>query len=654
MGIRSKFLIVLIFFSVIPLLVFYLMNQKLFTKLGDDIFQIATVLLLQTTAKELQDSADNYTRNLNREITNIVRHVENYRDDVEITMEKIETKSQKENRQVLEQIARQMPQIFRKIQDFRNDIVSIKYFSKSGFTHTYPISESNRAKSNPFREDVSSEIDRSNIPLWDLPSVHRSDTSEIQYVSVGLPVHSSSGLILGYVTLDFDVIRLLNTIRPSSRWAEYKESLLLEMGSFQKVQKDFPLVIGVRSPRSGKTEWKAEMLPLKITPSIEEETTAIFKGMHYGEAGYVSLPYEGEPSIWAYSKTDFGLGILNTLPEREALYRIARHPGRLSKWLTLDSLIIVSVVVVIMVIIVAYRSRRMLEPFFTMISAFKSVAAGNFLTKLEFDIRDERQMIADAFNNMTVQLEDGMRMRQGLEVAKEVQQNFFPKIDPYMSDLDIAIRMSYCEETGGDHIDVLKGTEGKVCIVVGDVTGHGIGAALHVATLRALIRGRYKVDCDLASVITSVNSELTIDMGDSGRFVTLFILEINPISRKFRWVRAGHDPAWLYCKANGNIVSLSGPGIILGVDSEFIYSENYSDQLESGDVIIIGTDGIWETCDPKGNQFGKMRLEQIVSETSHKTASDICDSLISAVDNFRKGQNQEDDVSIVVIKTPEY
>lgn len=102
-----------------------------------------------------------------------------------------------------------------------------------------------------------------------------------------------------------------------------------------------------------------------------------------------------------------------------------------------------------MVIIAAYRSRRMLAPFSSMVSVFRRLSAGDFSTKLEFIIRDERQMVADAFNDMTLQLKDGMRMRQGLEVAKEVQHNFFPEVDPGISDLDIAAGMSYCEETGG-------------------------------------------------------------------------------------------------------------------------------------------------------------------------------------------------------------
>jgi sigma-B regulation protein RsbU (phosphoserine phosphatase) len=261
-------------------------------------------------------------------------------------------------------------------------------------------------------------------------------------------------------------------------------------------------------------------------------------------------------------------------------------------------------------------------------------------------------MVADAFNNMTRQLEDGIRMRQGLEVAKEVQHNFFPEIDPNISDLDIGVKISYCEETGGDYVDVLYGKGGRVCIVVGDVTGHGVGAALLMATVRALIRGNYEVEDDLSQVITSVNFKLTADMRDSGRFVTLFIIEIDPSSLKLRWVRAGHDPAWLFRNADSSIISLSGQGIALGVFNDQVYSESYRGQLESGDVILIGTDGIWETSSPDGTEFGKHNLERILLENSKRNASEICNAVIDSVNRFRGTQHQEDDVSIAAIKIP--
>jgi sigma-B regulation protein RsbU (phosphoserine phosphatase) len=381
-----------------------------------------------------------------------------------------------------------------------------------------------------------------------------------------------------------------------------------------------------------------------------DKIKALFRGLQYGELGYVSLPYEGEPAIWAFADVDKGLGIVNILPEREILYRIIRHPGRLSRWLTLDNLLAAAAVVLFMVIVATHRSRRMLDPFFSLVSAFRRVSKGDFSTRLVFKAKDERQMVADAFNSMVLQLEEGIRVHQALEIAKEVQQNFFPEMDPNIPGLDVAARIQYCEETGGDYIDMLGKEEGRIGIVVGDVSDHGIGAALLMATVRALVRGHYQTTNDLVQVMNAVNFNLTADMGNTGRFVTLFFLEIDRLSRRLKWIRAGHDPAWLFSAGDGSMTTLGGPGIALGVNSEFSYSENLRDQFDLGDIILIGTDGIWETTSPDGTLFGKRRMEKTVSENAHKPAAEICDAVMASVNRFRDDEKLKDDVSIVVIK----
>lgn len=653
MGLRFKFIIILIIFSVFPLIIFFLINQKLLEKLGDETYKIAEVVLLQSTAKELQESADNYTRNLNRELSHIIELLQSFQDDLDITLSQSETISVSNGTQMIQnQIAQLLPIYYGKMVVSHKELVSIKFFSRAGFNLSFPEKRNSSPINNLFQDVASSSP---NKPLWGLPEMYQIDGLIKQHVTVGLPVHYNNGSILGYISAEIDIIKLLEAIRPSSQWSPYMQSLLSVVEAHQKTEDTFPLVIGRRNPLSEKGKWKTETFLFNFDPEFENEKMALFHGLQYVKEGYVSMPFMGEVSVWAYSKTETevgGLGIINILPEREALYQITSHRGRLSRWLSLDSLLIVSAVVLIMVIIAAYRSRLMLAPFFSLVSAFERLSAGDFSTKLNFKIRDERQMVADAFNNMTLQLEDGIRMRQGLEVAKEVQHNFFPEIDPNISDLDIGVKISYCEETGGDYVDVLYGKEGRVCIVVGDVTGHGVGAALLMATVRAFIRGNYEVKDDLSQVITSVNFKLTMDMRDSGRFVTLFIIEIDPISLKMRWVRAGHDPAWLFRNADSSIISISGQGIALGVVNDLVYSESYLDQLESGDVILIGTDGIWETSGPDGTEFGKHNLERILLENSKRNASEICNEVIDAVNRFRGTQHQEDDVSVAAIKIP--
>jgi sigma-B regulation protein RsbU (phosphoserine phosphatase) len=238
-------------------------------------------------------------------------------------------------------------------------------------------------------------------------------------------------------------------------------------------------------------------------------------------------------------------------------------------------------------------------------------------------------------------------------VAKEVQQNLLPQEIPNLRGFDIAAKSVYCDETGGDYFDFFP-CEDEDCarfgIVVGDVTGHGVGAALLMATARALIRGLVTRPENLAESLTQVNSLLAADVRDSGRFISLFFLMIEEGSGAISWVRAGHDPAILYDPATDTVEELMGPGMVLGVEEDYSY-EHVDKTIETdGTIILIGTDGIWETHNGEGEMFGKDRLSQIIRKNNHKSAGVIQDAVLEAVRDFRGDTEQEDDITIVVIK----
>ncbi|MCG6929920.1 MAG: SpoIIE family protein phosphatase [Desulfofustis sp.] len=648
MGIRSKFLLILVIFSVVPLLGYYLINQRLFEKFGNEIFQIATVLLLQTTAKELQVASDNYRVNLDREFSVLERHLHRSRDTIEARASQAGISSSEGEHGLRLLLSKQLPFLFEQLRHYRDDVVSLHFCSMDGeIIESYPDPAVSRTMAQPITETLftdSSEI------VWIVGDAAVEEPAEALVVTLGQQVVNENGNSLGIISMSVDIMALLEQVKPVSSWAQYTHSLLLGGGSDQDASSHLP-VLAIRSAPH-RERWSVARFGFTPPPSYDQEISALLKGQQYGETGYVRIPYKGEPALWAFSGTRIGLGIMNILPEREVLFKIARHPGRLGKWLSLDSLLIVSMVVIFMVIVAAYRSRSMLEPFFQMISAFKRVSSGDFSARLGFQAKDERQMVADAFNSMTEQLEEGIRMRQGLAVAEEVQHNFFPQICSAVNGLDIGVRISYSEETGGDYIDVIEGGDEKVCVVVGDVVGHGIGAALLMATVRALVRGRYEVDTNLASLISSVNERLAADMEDTGRFVTLFILEIDTRTSSISWVRAGHDPAWLLRREKKTLTNLGGPGLILGLDGTFQYKLNEMSGLEPGDTILIGTDGIWETSSPEGEWFGKQRVEQVLQEHSDQSALQLCDRLIEEIDRFRGTQRQEDDVSVAIVKVP--
>ncbi|MGD9258847.1 MAG: SpoIIE family protein phosphatase, partial [Desulfobacterales bacterium] len=175
-------------------------------------------------------------------------------------------------------------------------------------------------------------------------------------------------------------------------------------------------------------------------------------------------------------------------------------------------------------------SRNLTMPFREIIQALREVRNGRFDKKVQVTTNDEIGYTGDVINEMTEGLKERDRLRQSLDIAMEVQQHLLPKTDPKVESLDIAGGSIYCEETGGDYYDYLDAEQDKkekIRIVVGDVSDHGIASALLMTTARAFLRQRASRTGNLNQIVTDVNRQLSRDVEDSGRFMTLFFCEIN-------------------------------------------------------------------------------------------------------------------------------
>jgi serine phosphatase RsbU (regulator of sigma subunit) len=245
------------------------------------------------------------------------------------------------------------------------------------------------------------------------------------------------------------------------------------------------------------------------------------------------------------------------------------------------------------------------------------------------------------------------RVRHSLSLAMEVQQNLLPKFDPKVAGLDISGKSIYCDETGGDYYDFLEvgnPEDGKIGIVVGDVSDHGIPSALLMATVRAQIRQRCSSYGNIDHVVADVNFKLAQDVIDSGRFMTLFYTEIDRHDNIIRWVNAGHDPAIVYDPIKDEFDNLNGgSNLPLGVMEDAKFEENHRD-IAPGHIIVIATDGIWEARNPNGEMFGKDRLYKIIRQNASATAKEIQADVLESVRRFRKDARLEDDMTLVVIK----
>lgn len=244
------------------------------------------------------------------------------------------------------------------------------------------------------------------------------------------------------------------------------------------------------------------------------------------------------------------------------------------------------------------------------------------------------------------------KSRHSMAQAMDVQQNLIPKADPEIDGLDIAGKCIFCDETGGDYYDFLErgqAANGKICVVVGDVSDHGVSSALLMTSARAFLRERSSKPGSIASIVSDVNRQLTRDVEMTDRFMTLFYSEIDVINKQFCWVRAGHDPAIVYDPGSNEFKELKGQGLPLGVMEETEYHECQY-QFSAGQIIVISTDGICEAPNSDHEMFGKNRLRDIISDNAGKPAKEIVSTVMHDFKQFIDPMPQKDDATVVVIK----
>jgi sigma-B regulation protein RsbU (phosphoserine phosphatase) len=338
---------------------------------------------------------------------------------------------------------------------------------------------------------------------------------------------------------------------------------------------------------------------------------------------------------------------------RHAILRGAIAPERLLA--SLQSGIITNAVIFILVglLVTMLVSVNLTRPIIRLSNVLQKIRNGHLDQKVQVTSNDEIGYTGDVVNEMAEGLKERAQMRRSLDLAREVQQRLLPMASPNFNGLDVAGRSVYCDQTGGDYFDYfdLNHMEpGSVGLLVGDVAGHGIPSALLMATARAFLRLRSNLPGSLAQVVCDVNHQLSMDLGETGQFMTLYYMVLNPARQSLRWVRAGHDAAILYDPHKDQFEELYGTGLALGVDAGFNYVEAAKEGLRAGQVIVLGTDGIWEARNRQGRMFGKKALYKVIRENHQASAGQIVAAVIDTLGRHQTGLAPEDDVTLVVLK----
>jgi len=287
------------------------------------------------------------------------------------------------------------------------------------------------------------------------------------------------------------------------------------------------------------------------------------------------------------------------------------------------------------------------------------VSEGDLDTAVEIPNQDELGDLAFSFNQMTAAVKQGReeavareRLEKELETARAIQERLLPHKMPILPGFEVSGVSLPSHEVGGDYFDFLDLPTGHLGVAVADVSGKGIPAALLMANLQASLRAQDLKPERIAAVASRLNG-LLVQNTDERMFVTFFCGILDRMTASFAYTNAGHNPPMLV-KANGKLLRLEEGGMLLGFLADQPYVQS-SVSLESGDVLVLFTDGITEAVNPEADSretkyFGEEKLVEVLRANAGRPAADIQASVLAAVSAHAHQAPPGDDMTLVVIK----
>jgi len=247
-------------------------------------------------------------------------------------------------------------------------------------------------------------------------------------------------------------------------------------------------------------------------------------------------------------------------------------------------------------------------------------------------------------------------LRQSLALAKELQQRLLPAEIPQFPGYDIYVESIYCQEAGGDYYDFFQlpsQAPAGLAFAVGDVSGHNVGAALLMALTKGVLTNEASHSLLHSEQLLQVLNRQLLTSATDSSFLTLFFGRIDAEQKQLHWNSAGHGPVFCYSSRQNLITELPPNDIPLGIAADAAYRAPTPLPLQPGDILLIGTDGLWETRNPQGEMFRSERLRQIIASHRDKDAANLYRIVMQKISDFRAGQIVEDDMTLMVIKLKE-
>jgi len=254
---------------------------------------------------------------------------------------------------------------------------------------------------------------------------------------------------------------------------------------------------------------------------------------------------------------------------------------------------------------------------------------------------------------LSLELADKVTMKRDLEIAREIQTWLVPSNPPHVNGVDIAFATRPQNSVAGDYYDAFfpdpaAGPDGKLLIVIADVAGKSIPAALLMATLQASLHTIAGEGAPLPDLVARLNRYASAHSMDGRRFTTAVLAEYDPTSRNLTYINAGHNAPVLR-RANGTLEKLEAGGLPLGISAEASHA-SAAVELRTGDVLILFTDGVVEAFSESAQEFGDERWSAAIRALPVSNAQDSLQFLMKSVDEFVGFTRQSDDITCLVFR----
>lgn len=332
--------------------------------------------------------------------------------------------------------------------------------------------------------------------------------------------------------------------------------------------------------------------------------------------------------------------------------------GEIQRTTTLFAFIFFAILLVVacMVLLIA---RRITGPIRTLTEGAEEMGGGNLDHRVNIHSGDEIEQLANAINRMAADLKDYMnkmlfataekeRIEKELDIARGIQESFLPDHPPEIDGMDIAGLSLPAREVGGDFYDYIPLPDGKWGLVIADVAGKGVPAAMFMGISRTLVRANAATNSSVSGTICRANDIIT-DSDHSSMFVTLFYGVLDTKEKTLTYVSAGHNYPLMLKDGSIDTILLKADGIALGVEQNITLEERMI-QLDRGDLLVLYTDGVTEAIDRQEQEFGEERLIALAQQYSNLPAAEVITHIRDEVIRFSDGQPQFDDITLLILK----